>query len=292
MGTGMRKSVNSSLWMLSAIALALLLILLVFVQGAKAAQAEDEPEFEGQVVGGAAVPNEKYPFMAALLDTRYGNNAYQQQFCGGTLIDRDSVLTAAHCVSGASARPLRVAVGRTVLKSSQGQVRRVSKIFVHPRYNDRRTTRDAAVLKLARPVNVVEPIKPASASQDFLEKRGTNATVAGWGNTRAQPIFGFSGVNYPNRMRETRVPLRPDSYAGPVYGGEFVPPLMVAAGKTGKDTCQGDSGGPMFKKTSGGYRQIGITSFGYGCAAPGYPGVYAEVNNYSIRKFISSAASR
>ncbi len=89
-------------------ALALLLILLVFVQGAKPAQAEDEPEFEGQVVGGAAVPNGKYPFMAALLNTRYGNNAYQQQFCGGTLIDRDSVLTAAHCVSGASARPLRV----------------------------------------------------------------------------------------------------------------------------------------------------------------------------------------
>ncbi len=67
---------------------------------------------------------------------------------------------------------------------------------------------------------------------------------------------------------------------------------MVAAGETGKDTCQGDSVGPMFELVSGQYWQTGITSFGAGCGAAGYPGVYAEVNASSIRNFITNAASK
>ncbi len=66
---------------------------------------------------------------------------------------------------------------------------------------------------------------------------------------------------------------------------------MVAAGSENLDTCQGDSGGPLFAKLDGAYRQIGITSFGFGCGAPGFPGVYSEVNNPSIRSFIVNAAS-
>ena len=99
-----RKHLGLRGWMALGASFVLSVASLVFVQNVSA-QAE-EPEFEGQVVGGETVPNGKYPFMAALRDLRYGNNAYQQQFCGGTLIDRDSILTAAHCVSGASPRPL------------------------------------------------------------------------------------------------------------------------------------------------------------------------------------------
>ena len=274
-----------------AAALVLSVISLVLVQSTSA-RAEEEPIYEGQVVGGKAVSDGKYPFMAALLDNRAGGSARDKQFCGGTLIDRDSVLTAAHCVSGAPLRPLRVTVGRTVLTSSQGRLRKVSKIFVHPKYDARRSTHDAAVLKLNKPVTDIEPIRPAGAKQNFLEKGGTPAIVAGWGNTKAQPAIGFAGSNFPDRMREALVPVRSDSYGKSAYGSEFVPRLMVAAGKTGKDTCQGDSGGPLFKEVSGRYRQIGITSFGYGCAASGYPGVYTEVNNYSVKRFIVRASRR
>ncbi len=289
---GERKHASLRLWMALVVSLVLSVVSLMFVQNVTA-QAEEEPEFEGQVVGGKVVPNGKYPFMVALLDNRASGNARGKQFCGGTLTDLNSVLTAAHCVSGTSSRPLRVTVGRTVLSSSQGQFRKVSRIFVHPRYNARNSTRDAAVLKLNKPVRGIKPIRPAGSNQNFLEKKGTSAIVAGWGNTKAQPATGFSGgSNYPNRLREARVSVRSDSYGKSSYGSEFVSSLMVAAGKTGKDTCQGDSGGPLFKKVSGQYRQIGITSFGYGCAASGYPGVYSEVNNYSIKKFIIRASRR
>ena len=86
-------------------------------------------------MGGLWVPNGKYPFLAALLDVRNGHTMFQQQICGGTLIDKNSVLTAAHCVYGRSAAPLRVTIGRTVLGSSQGEKRGVSRIFVHRRYD-------------------------------------------------------------------------------------------------------------------------------------------------------------
>ena len=88
---------------------------------------------------------------------------------------------------------------------------------------------------------------------------------------------------------------------------KYSPPVEITAGGKGKDTCQGDSGGALFFALgpdgggdnddgdnggfSGKYTQIGITSYGAGCAAKGVPGVYAEVNNPSIRGFIKSAAS-
>jgi secreted trypsin-like serine protease len=276
---------------LVAALVAALVSLFVFAQSAQSARAQDQ-HHDNKIIGGTAVPDGKYPFMVALLDTRFGSTAFEQQFCGGTLIDEDSVLTAAHCVFGESAAPLRVIVGRTVLDSNQGQKRSVSEIFIHPLYNPSlNDARDAAVLELSSPVSGIAPIKLATSSQNFLESPGQNATVAGWGNTIAQPAGGSAGSSFPDRMREAQVSLVSDAQAKSVYKGAFVASLMVAAGHTGKDTCQGDSGGPMFAKAASKYRQIGITSFGIGCAADGFPGVYTEVNASPIRSFITNAAS-
>ena len=263
-----------------------------------AALAADAQTYQAQVVGGTAVPNGKYSFVAALLDERLLGDDEDKQFCGGTLIDKNSVLTAAHCVDWISEGPLRVVVGRTVLSSDQGQKRHVSRIFIHPRYNSYTNANDAAVLKLGSSVSGIAPIKRATASQNYLESPGRRATVAGWGNTIKQPPSGGAGTNHPDRMREARVPLVSDSKANEIYDRYFrrstgyIPPLMVAAGKEGKDTCQGDSGGPLFAKTPNGPRQIGITSFGAGCGAQGYPGVYTEVNAASVRSFITDRANR
>lgn len=275
--------------MLAASFLALLSIL----YGAQTARANEEPEFEGQVVGGKPVPSGKYPFMVALLDTRNGGTAYRQQFCGGTLIDRNSVLTAAHCVKGLPTSPLRVAVGRTKLNSSQGQLRRVTRVFVHPRYApNRNMSHDAAVLKLNKAVGGIRPIRLAGGKQNFLEKPGRQATVAGWGNATRQPPDGGNRTSYPNRMREVNVPLVADRRGKSVYGSNYVSAVMVSTYAQGKGVCWGDSGGPLFSKAGGAYRQVGITSFGAGCGAKGYPQVYAEVNAYAVKSFISKAARK
>ncbi len=268
-----------------------------------AALAAEAQDYQAQVVGGTAVPDGKYPFMSSLQERKNDQPPAKEHFCGGTLIDRDSVLTAAHCADYIKrqipAPKLRVVVGLTVLNSDQGQargIRSLSDIFIHPRYHGNRSSAyDAAVIKLDGPVSL-NPIELATTDQNRLEKPGRMAHVAGWGNTIKQPancwILCNSGSNYPNRMREASVPLVSDARARDAYGSDYVGSLMVAAGKEGKDTCQGDSGGPLWATTPQGRRQIGITSFGQGCGARGYPGVYTEVNATSIRSFITNAASR
>lgn len=289
---GVHRSISIILWLLVASAIALLSVSFAFGQGARTAQAEENPEptVEGEVVGGNAVANGEYPFVVAILDRRVRGSAYHKQFCGGTLIDRNSVLTAAHCVRGVRPNRLNVTVGRTVLDSKQGTTRRVVRIFIHPKYDARSLRHDAAVLKLKTPVRKIRPARIPTVRQNYLERKGSWATVAGWGNTIAQPIGGSSRINRPNRMRKAQVPIRTDRYARSVYKPSYVPRLMIAAGSKGRDTCQGDSGGPMFKKAHGRYYQIGITSFGAGCGAPGYPGVYTETNASPNRSFIMKAS--
>jgi secreted trypsin-like serine protease len=248
---------------------------------------------EPQVVGGTPVPNGHYPFVASLGDVRYGATAYRRHFCGAALIDRNCVLTAAHCVQGIPKRPLRVVVGRTVLSGDQGQTRRVARISIHPRFDFNGFTTleyDAAVLTLKNPVRNIAPIRLAGAVQDPLERPGRLVKIAGWGNTIKQPPRGSNGGDYPDRMRVARVPIVPDATARKAYGSVYVGALMIPVGKEGKDACNGDSGGPMFARQSDKRYQIGITSFGNGCGARGYPGVYTEVNARAIRTFIVNAA--
>jgi secreted trypsin-like serine protease len=171
----------------------------------------------------------------------------------------------------------------------------------------------------------ITPIKLASSKQNFLEKPGRKAMVAGWGSTTARRacLPTFASPVYPYRMRQAQVRIVSDSRADQLaqdfcrfrdLKSTYTPRLMVAAGGTGKDACQGDSGGPLFVARapdsngdndgkngdgdngapSARYTQIGITSFGFGpaCGAEGIPGVYTEVNASPIASFIKRAASQ
>ena len=237
---------------------------------------------EPRIVGGTPVPNNKYRFMARLqIRNRGGTSSY----CGGTLIDRNSVLTAAHCVD--RARAVRVVVGRTVLSQNNGQIRNATAVFVHPRYRGSRgRAYDSAVLKLGSAVRGIRPISLSSPRQNTLEKPGRTLRTAGWGATRS---------NGPgqNRMREATVPVVADAAAKRAYGPAYTASLMVAASSQRKGTCFGDSGGPLFAAyPSGGRVQVGITSGGYDCERKRYPDVYTEVNAAPIRNHILSAARR
>jgi len=285
----------------------LLAIVFAIVLGLTAAVpvfAADEVVYQPEVVGGSAVPDGKYPFMVSLQADTSNARPYQEHFCGGSLIDRNSVLTAAHCVDFISVattpatlsyRDVRIVVGGTVLNSRQGQVRRIdslSDIAIHPLYNGSISSKyDAAVIKLGRSVTKA-PIMLARTGSNSLERAGRLATIAGWGNMRAQPVNGSGGRDFPNRMQEARPPLVSDASCERSYRDAFYPSLMVCAGEKGVDTCQGDSGGPMWATTNAGRRQIGVTSFGYGCATARYPGVYTAVNAPEIRSFIRQAANR
>jgi secreted trypsin-like serine protease len=265
----------------------------VFAQSGEAApQAADErsPHASASItpwiLGGTEVPNGKYPFMAFIEINMLIGGAT----CEGTLIDQDSVLTAAHCLENSIGA--RVVVGATDLRqSNKGQIREAGRSFVHPRFDPTTGAYDAGVLKLRRAVTGIQPIKLATARENYLEKPGRILSVAGWGVTRAKgaPV---------TRMREVSVPVISDSRAergyDAFYGNPsgYVSPLMIAAGKQGKSACVGDSGAPLFA-SGGRSTQVGIVSGGrYKCGTPRYPAVYTEVNNPEIRNWILRVAKR
>jgi secreted trypsin-like serine protease len=286
-----------------AMTLALVAAVPVFAQDAppsdEPASGEDGETTDGgtvqpQVVGGNPVADGQYPFMVTVRDVTRGSSPRQQHFCGGTLIDANSVLTAAHCMEAQTPANLRVTVGKTVLSSGQGQSRSVTAIFRHPRYTSAAVSYryDAAVLKLDRVVRNIRPVRIPAPRANAFENPGRNLTVAGWGNTVQQGPNGGQPDRYPNRMQEAEVPVVSDAEARRDYEANYAPGLMVAAGRLNRDTCQGDSGGPMFEKVGGTTYQVGITSFGTGCGTRQYPGVYTEANSPGIRGFILRSARR
>lgn len=262
------------------LAVALLTISLAFVGRADAGGGADP-----QIIGGEPADPGEYPFMAAILNENNTGTDYNKQFCGGSLIDDDWVLTAAHCVEGAAASQLAVAVGRTVLSSNEGQRRAVAAVFVHPDFGEPTgLAHDAALLRLAAPVSIA-PITLAGAADDGFEAAGTPLTVIGWGSTTAK-----GRPSYPDELREVVVPAVSDASCSAVYGKSLDQPTMLCAGAPGIDSCYGDSGGPLFATSGGTPVQMGIVSWGNGCAKKRFPGVYSEVNNSSIRGWITATS--
>ncbi len=252
------------------LAATLLAILLV----ASIAYAKKDGGVVIQVVGGDGADNGKYPFASAILDDRIGSNPNKSAFCTGSLVDSNSVITAAHCLTQPKTptEDLSVTVGKTVLSNDdQGVIRPAATQAIHPDYGTPcGTCHDVGIINFNEPV-AYEPILFGS---DALETPGRPVIIAGWGSVDRY------GTNYPDRLQFAGVPIVGDGPANNAYApGAYIKALHVAAGRPDADTCAGDSGGPLFDNTSAGFRLIGITSWGPDpCAQADKPGVYTETN--------------
>lgn len=220
---------------------------------------------DSRIVGGSTTTTSAYPFMMQITD------ASQNQFCGGTLVSATKVVTAAHCMVGETNSSVRVVGGRTYLNGTNGTVRRVSDIWIHPDYQDVTQGNDVAVLTLSTSMSYT-PASYVDSSDTGVYAAGTTARILGWGTTS-------SGGSSSNQLRTATVPTVSNSSCASSYGSDFIASDMVCAGYTsgGVDTCQGDSGGPLL---IGGVL-AGITSWGEGCAQAGYPGVYTRLTTFS-----------
>jgi trypsin len=224
------------------------------------AEADDVSPY---VVGGTRASISQYPW-AVYLASSTGS-----QFCGGTLVKADKVVTAAHCVKGRAASNTRVVWGREDKQSTAGVVAGVTRIWVHPSYSTATAGYDVAVLTLDR--NISSTYLPLATPTDTaLYAAGTNALILGWGAT-------CSGCSTSRYLLKATVPVTSDATCKAAYS-QYSNTSMVCAGypQGGTDTCQGDSGGPL---VAGG-KLIGATSWGRGCALAGYPGVYARIASY------------
>jgi secreted trypsin-like serine protease len=248
-----------------------------------------------KIVGGKRAPDNAFPWQVGLIKSTSAN-PYSGEFCGGSLVADEWVLTAAHCVKRRSEKDFYVIAGTNVL--GKGGVRQEIMEIFYPKqdYNEVTFDYDVALLRLKVPLPLGPGIQPIRLMEPVEEGRippGTFLTVSGWGATvedgDAVAVLQFVKIPLVRAEKSPSDKFAPYCNDLLSYDGQ-VTERMLCAGAPGKDSCQGDSGGPLVADLDGVAVQIGIVSWGKGCARPQKYGVYSRVSK--LREWIDKTKNQ
>ncbi|MBN3323017.1 CFAD factor, partial [Atractosteus spatula] len=225
--------------------------------------------------GNDAAPHSR-PYMASIQKNG-------QHYCGGFLVARQWVMSAAHCFTEQEERRSKIVLGAHSLGVSEDtkQVFEIQACYSHPEFlPDQGFDNDIALLKLDREAILTAAVQPVAFQRGGQQvPEGTQCSAAGWGWTS-------NSGNLPGVLQEVSVEVlgRRLCARSDYYGEKFTENMMCASKcdknnkKLCKDTCKGDSGGPLVCDG----KAAGITSHaGVKCGWKKKPGVYTVISRYT-----------
>lgn len=223
-----------------------------------------------------------------------GTKNFYSTICGGTLVNPDTVITAAHCYVrnfqhyGSTITVSVNAYHQTIQsmytvylglhdrnRLSSAVKKSIKSYTIHPNYNRANFLNDIAIIKLSSQVKLNDRIQVACLPEDtkmYPKNTNINAFIVGWGTT----TFGGTSSNI---LKEALITVYDSSKCNLVSVNlpkDWNKQICAGRYEGGVDSCQGDSGGPLFvrdrvdKKTK--FVLAGVTSYGDGCALVARPG--------------------
>ncbi|XP_061667144.1 serine protease 28-like [Syngnathoides biaculeatus] len=253
---------------------ALLLGVILTIQGDSQAQECGTAPLNSRIVGGVDAPAGAWPWQVSM-------HWRGVHVCGGNVIGREWVLTAAHCIPSLDPSPWLLYFGKqNQSTTSPNEVNRaVSQVIVHPEYDSFTRQNDVALMRLSSPLVFTDYIRPICvASRSSAFNNGTRCWATGWGRLSAdEPLEAFE------RLQEVEIPVignRECACSYTLVENASIASNMLCAGEENRGTCQGDSGGPVQCRQGSTWILAGVASFGVPCARRFFPEVFARVSVY------------
>nr|ADD38129.1 Anionic trypsin-2 [Lepeophtheirus salmonis] len=242
-----------------------LLTLVAFSQGRRFDYSNKEIFKNPKVIGGEVVEPNSIPYQLSIKNRGF-------HFCGGSIYDETTAITAAHCCVVINVDITTVVAGdhNQLFPSKNEQILKIKKVITNPDFGTNGLNNDICVLILEEPFvfnDKVDKVKLPKQDQAFEGK----AVVSGWGSR----IEGFPGSF---KLFKAELTLLDSKKCHQLFGDNFDETMICANGVDEmKGSCHGDSGGPLV--CEGGV-QCGLVSWGIRCGAPEYPGVYVKLSHF------------
>ncbi|KAM9301056.1 coagulation factor X-like [Morus bassanus] len=225
-----------------------------------------------RIVGGDECRLGECPWQAVLL------NEEGEEFCGGTILNENFILTAAHCMN--QSKEIKVVVGEVdrEKKEQSETMHTVDKILVHSKYVAETYDNDIALIKLKEPITFSDYVVAACLPEaDFANEVLMNqrsGMVSGFGRE-------FEGGRLSKKLKVLQVPYVDRNTCKQSTNFAITENMFCAGYETEqKDACQGDSGGPHVTRYKDTYFVTGIVSWGEGCAKKGKYGIYTKLSRF------------